>query len=48
MPEKSFLILESNLTTTDIKQITSQWDLDPSIFANPDSPVEIARFIPLN
>ena len=34
MPEKSFLILKSNLTASDIKQLTSQWDLDSSIFAN--------------
>ena len=34
MPEKSFLILKSNLTASDIKQLTSQWDLDSAIFAN--------------
>ena len=34
MLEKSFLILKSNLTASDIKQLTSQWDLDSAIFAN--------------
>ena len=34
MPERSFLILKSNLTASDIKQLTSQWDLDSAIFAN--------------
>ena len=34
MPEKFFLILKSNLTASDIKQLTSQWDLDAAIFAN--------------
>ena len=34
MPEKSYLILKSNLTASDIKQLTSQWDLDSAIFAN--------------
>ena len=34
MPEKSFLILKSNLTASDIKQLSSQWDLDSAIFAN--------------
>ena len=34
MPEKSFLILKSNLTAPDIKQLASQWDLDSAIFAN--------------
>ena len=34
MLEKSFLILKSNLTAPDIKQLTSQWDLDSAIFAN--------------
>ena len=34
MPEISFLILKSNLTASDIKQLTSQWDLDSAIFAN--------------
>ena len=34
MLEKSFLILKSNLTAPDIKQLASQWDLDSAIFAN--------------
>lgn len=46
--DKEKLILKDQLNQTDIDQVVKSWQLDPTIFTYPDSPIEIARFIPLN
>lgn len=48
LAENKNLILKDRLTPQDIHELILNWDLDPSIFTHPDSPVEIARFITLD
>lgn len=48
LAENENLILKDRLTSKEIHELILNWDLDPSIFTHPDSPVEITRFITLD
>lgn len=44
LAENKNLILKDKLTSKDIHELILNWDLDPSIFTHPDSPVENCSF----